>query len=363
MWILIRIGVAIGAFFFKLFARQLGSFRDSGNSITILGIPIFVNTDQHKNTIESTTFKVNFDSKYVFKFTKENWFDRLMKTIGVANEIQSGAKEFDSHIYVASDSRRFMQQVCHESSIRELINNLFLGGCKYIHSDGKSIEIEFPNDHSSEKESMENFVKLYVEIAKIKIRSPFSFDAFAVKALLLEAAIWSIAAYALSGFIEFTFSHEDRYIHAVPIFIQGLWIGAIIAILLVLFVILLMRGSSRGHRLIVESMVVLGFSLPFGGFNIVSDVNIGLDGSVGVIEEAKVINKYEKRHRSRRSSYYTYHIQIDQLTTPDVYHISRDIKIPHADYLDANIGDKVIIDMGKGKLKHPYYRSFQFIRP
>ncbi|MCC7460021.1 MAG: hypothetical protein IT286_01845 [Proteobacteria bacterium] len=364
MWILIKFVVALAAFFYKFLSKHFGSFGD-GESVNVQGIPVFISTEDSKGNIHTTTFEIKFDSKYVFKFTKETWFDRWMKTLGVAIEIQSGEKNFDNHIYVASDSRTFMQQVCREAQVRELITNLFLGGCKHIHSDGRSIQIEFSGDQSSNQEFMNNFIQLYAHIAKIKIRSPYSFDVFAVKALFLEAAIWSIAAYSLVGFLEFTFSHVNTYVHPMPIFIQGLWMGGIISALLIFFVILMMRGSSRGHRLIVESIIVLGLALPFVGFNTVSDVNMALDDSNSVIEESKVINRYEKKHRRGRrgGSYYTYHIQIDQFTTPDTYHIARDIKIPHADYLVANVGDQVRIEIGQGKLKHPYYRSFLFKRP
>ncbi|MCB0272926.1 MAG: hypothetical protein KDD46_07920 [Bdellovibrionales bacterium] len=365
MWIFIKLSITVLAFFYKFFAKTF-NFSSSGDAITVKGIPCYVGTTKGKyGKILSTHFKVKFDSKYIFKFTKESWFDRLMKSLGIAIEIQSGNSRFDQHVYVASDSRSFMQKVCYTPEVQALITQLFINHeAKYISSNGKTIKINFSGDVQNNTRLMEKFVELFLHIAKIKIRSPYSFDSFAVKALVLESLVWSTAVYSIMGFIEFTFHPEDIHLHEYSLFIQGLFTGMIIAIALIMFVIILMRGSSRGHRLILESILLLLFSLPFGGYNIVSDLNTKLDRAAPVIEEAMVINHYKRLHRGRRGrKYFTYHIQIDQFKTQDIYNLDRDIKITSDDFTRVQNGDTVKIEIGPGWLKHPWYRSFNFSRP
>jgi len=358
MWVIIKILVVLISFVYRLFAKS--SF-DESDAINVEGVKLNEQTSKNKNgAITSTSFVAKLESNFIFKLTKESFFDRWMKSLGIAAEIQSGDLRFDDHIYIASDNQEFMQQLCMNQEARKLIIEQFNSGCNFIKSDGHTIEVDYSGDSTGDIELKKKFSSFCKHVFKIKLMPRAFIDTFSIKVLVLEAIVWSIATYAILGFIEFYINRDDVHLSEMGVFIQGLWVGLGLAIALIIFIIMLLRGSSRGHRVIVESMLVLGFSLPLGGYNLVSDLNRKMDESATTFVEAKIVNKYERKHRRRRSSYYTYHIQIDTPFTTDPYHVSRDLNVVKAVYDQAKPGHIITIGIGPGWLHHPWYKSFEF---
>lgn len=71
-----------------------------------------------------------------------------------------------------------------------------------------------------------------------------------------------------------------------------------------------LRGSSRGHRIIAERVVVLGLGGRFSAIQVVSDINISPDISAPRQHEQRVVNKWDRdlpgpsRRRSRAEEHF-----------------------------------------------------------
>lgn len=185
-------------------------------------------------------------------------------------------------------------------------------------------------------------------------------DHYSFRVLIIEAIIFSIAAYSWLGFGEFYMFTED--VHLSPFLITGfgLFVGALATLLLVGIIFFSLRGSSRSHRIIIESAIVLGMSIPMGGIQLVSDLNTSLDKSNPAIVEARVIRLYEQRHRGRKGRvYYTYHLDIELISETTEFNIPRHIEIDHSKFIELGGAQAVTLTIGRGYLKYPWFKKIE----
>lgn len=365
MWILFKIAIACIAGLIRLFSKQLTVIRNRIPDYIHKGISIYVVTHKNKNQITSTTFKTPLETRALFRLTRESEYDRFFKEIGISKEIQSGDRDFDDQVYIACDHPVFSDEVQSDSEARRLILQLFKSGAKFISYNGVILEVSFAGDRSAASSIAHTLAELQISIAHMDMHRPaFWGDPYVLRALISETIIWVFAGYAFSGFFQLLTSAEDYHLRPLPVYIQGVLLGLLIALLLVFAVFLLFKGSSRGHRILIEAGVVLGISLPLGGIGLVSDLNRELDQSESVWLEAPVQNLERKVHRKRRGGVrYSYHMYVGEtqkhssgLTLP--HHIQIDFDTFEA----AKVQDMAKVEVGRGWINHPYYRAIHFRR-
>ena len=122
-----------------------------------------------------------------------------------------------------------------------------------------------------------------------------------------------------------------------------------------------LKGCSRGHRIFIESFIVLGLSIPLGSIGLISDINIHFDNSRSIFVEAQITDKYEREHRSRRSKWYSYHINVEAINNIAQFNLPRSISVSQAVYNSVNKNGTIRIEIGRGRLKHQWYRSINNI--
>lgn len=185
-------------------------------------------------------------------------------------------------------------------------------------------------------------------------------DKFAWKVLAVEAFIWSLATYSFVSFFEWRTLTDDLYLDVYALIRQGLISGVFRSIFLIASVIYILRGSSKAHRVLVESILVLIISVPVGGISLISDININLDKQETVNVEAKLVDLYEREHRGRRGRrWYSYHISISPKSEPQEFHLPRNIRINSSLFQRLKVNEDIIIKIGQGKLNHPWIMSIE----
>ena len=64
---------------------------------------------------------VDAPSAAAFRLTRENWFDRLGQSLGIALEIKTGDDEFDRAVYITTDYPQFSKKVLAAPSARQAL--------------------------------------------------------------------------------------------------------------------------------------------------------------------------------------------------------------------------------------------------
>lgn len=358
MWFFIKLTISGFAFLVRYFGK---SFPQSGSGFdkVVSGTKININKKTNKDRVILTDFTIQFECRSVFKLSAESSLDRFFKSFGISDEVQTGDSSFDILVYVASDSSAFREKIRMDVKSRELILELFRAGCEWISCNGKILRCRFKKDVSDNETLLTIFENFHKQLLNIdKTWNGFFSDPFALKILIVEACIWFVASYAFIGFFEWTIRPEDIFFDKEPIVWQGLFWGVIAAVILLGVIVVLMKGSSRGHRILTESFFVLFLSLPAGGISAVADINTQFDLGASTLVEAQVKDLYTVEHRGRRGKVsYTYHIRIESLTKNISFLIPQSLKINRDLYLSLAKEKFIKIEVGDGRLRHRWIRS------
>ncbi|WP_413577708.1 hypothetical protein ACLVWU_04630 [Bdellovibrio sp. HCB290] len=356
MWIILKVLFSSAAYLLRYTYRYMGIHRLISSPSYYEGVEIFSYLGKGRGKQQLTTWNRTFNCKTSFKLTRESSLDKFFKNWGFAEEIQTNDLTFDSTIYIASDSTGFMRKIQTDSQCRNLIQQLFENGCLWISGGGNAMQARFEGDRRDDQSIAGLFAQLTKHIEELQ-KLPREMDHFAAKALITESIIWGFAAYAIVSTLQWLQLREDIYINGVELAKSGLLVSSLIAFVFIVVIGLIFRKSSRGHRIIIESFLVLAFAIPFGGIALFSDVNIQMDRSPSTIIEGTVEGHYTQMHRRRAGRHYiTYHIQVVSKSPNSILMLPTDLRISSRLYEELNMKSRVRIEIGAGKLKHPWIR-------
>lgn len=355
MWIFLKL-LAAGVMFLNRMSSRTFETR-SWTAEEVDGENVKVSRSVHKGKTTETQFAVKLKVPFVFRMTREKWYDLLFKALGTSVEIQSGDPAFDQLIYVASDQPEFAHEIQSNAHSRMLITRLFLEDCLWVSCDGRFLIATFKGDVASTDKILKRIVALKKQFATSSSRlTSFLHDPFARRALLIEALIWSFAGYAIVGSFEWHLTEHDIHFDSSAVVRTGLAIGALLGGGLLAVVKLLLPRSSRSHRIFVESLLVICFSLPYGGIRLASDLNRWLDTSPPVRIEARISGIVEQITRHSKGTSYRYHMSIDS-TDSSEFRVPSELEVNRAVYRSAGANKSVPIIVRRGWLKHPWIQS------
>jgi hypothetical protein len=332
--------------------------KQSGTVEVFDGMDIKVSRSTNKGTTYWTQFAAELEIPCVFKLTREKWYDRLFKFFGIAVEIQSGDVMFDRLIYIACDHPEFSREIQLDARSRKLITGLLTEDCRFISCDGHTLFIRYDGKKVQTSELLKQIADLKTQFSDVGSHTHnLLSDPFVKRAFIIEALIWSFAGYAIVGLGEWLWNKQDVHIDSSQLMWTGVKLGGLLGAGLFTIVLLLLSGSSRSHRLLVESVLVISLSLPFGGIHLVSDLNRNLDRSPTVTINAEVSQVVERVHIGRRGSKsYSYHMYVVR-TDLNEFRLPSEIEVNYRVYQVTRANSKVPVVVGQGWLKQPWIKS------
>ena len=134
---------------------------------------------------------------------------------------------------------------------------------------------------------------------------------------------------------------------------ESLLLAVLGILLLVAALYKFVKKSARRHLVLLEILISGSFGLIFSAYGWLYDLNIDFDNSPVEMRVYKVFDKYSEHHRGRRSSYYTYHLRLNDTKPP----VDSSIKISHDLYAKISSGDIVKLAIRKGFINEPWLES------
>lgn len=355
MWIFIRLMLALAGFAIRTLARGRKP-KESGRHE---GVPYTSKVHQAKGRTKSFEIGMPRVTPTWIRFHAESAADRAFKAIGVANEIQTGDAEFDQKVYVTCDHPHVAAVLTESRELRAAIVAMLGNGYKKIYFDGAYVRAWRPADYHPTTRDLQLLHAVYVASWKLSDAPPSRLgDRFLWKALLVEGVIWSIAGYAIGAAVEVFWAQEDSHLEKLAVWKTGGIVAGVAFCVLLLVIALWMRGSSRGHRVIIESAIVLLLGLPITSVQVVSDTNRSFDDSPPTVVETTFSQCEIREHRGRRRKSYSYHLHVNAPVEapapalPSTIQISRDL----CSAANASSDDVVTIALGGGRWGIRWYR-------
>ncbi len=363
MWILIKFSIFVGTFIYRYFSRLITPKNGLGVTTKIIhNENCYITQEKNKNSIRSTTYTFKCELSHIFWLSHETYWDILFKDLGLTSEVQTGDGEFDQKIYIACDHTGFLKTLIADEVFRNYVKSIFSQGGEKIKSNGKTVSFTFDGDVLHRSELMNACHELMTQIKNIPDMSTgFFSDPLAVKILVVESLIWSIAAYGLTNFLAFMANmRENLYLDGSALVFQGLGIAIGFFCLLLFFIIRFFQLSSRGHRLIVESFFVLLLGVPASSISVLSDLNMSLDSGPTQITRMYIVDRYTQKHRSRRSTSTSYHLIIRRSHNTDAP--SRHLGVSSNVYNSVTKNGEIDIEVSPGYFNHAWYKSIKAVK-
>ena len=361
MWILLRLGLALIGFTIRQLARRMVPAA----SIWIDGRPVYerVLTSRHRGQAANIVgFVIGMDRRAPtwIRMHAESAADRVFKRLGIANEVQTGDAVFDERVYVSCDHAYVHALLAEAAELRAAVLAAFDAGFHRLQFDGQHVWLERRTDAASRPADHRVLADLQAAAARLEDEAPSRLaDPFVWRAVVIEGVIWALAGYAIGGIIDYLGHPADSHVDGHALVQRGLVVGGglLLALLAVIFVWL--RGSSRGHRVLVESAIVLTLALPVAGIQAVADTNCALDPGLPHVEARTVDHCEQREHRSRRGQRsYTYFVWMEaalsaQGSRAPVLQVTREICEA------ATSGSTIAIEVMPGRWGVPWYRTIR----
>jgi hypothetical protein len=348
MWILMRVVLATLGFWL----RQLGKGRTLELDQSYEGTPYVAKIRRDKHVVTHFTIGMACRSPAWIRLHLEGSLDRWFKRIGFSSEIETGDDVFDRIVYVACD-HPFVAQVLRESAeLRDAIYAMLEAGYEYVMFDGAARP---PRDEPSPRDLQ--MLKRVKEAAK-RLETPLPSrirDPFMWKVLVIEGVIWSIFGFALGAFFEAYVYREQFHVSTFHVWLVGVGLALVAFLVLVGATYLLLRGSSRGHRVIIESALVLVISLPGASTQIVADTNRKLDDAPAVTVTRTIESCRLRKTRGRTEA----SLYLAPESTPTEPRVPHEIEVRTYLCSAAVPGATVELDIKPGRLGLPWLQQIR----
>jgi len=364
MWIAFRLILAIVGFVI----RQLSRGKKRASDGQFEGIAYFQKVRQTKQKTKGFTIGMERRSPTWLRMHAESSVDRFFKWLGVANEVQTGDARFDDLVYVTCDHPYVQALLAETPELRDAVAQVFDEGYKRVVFNGSTVSIERDADYRPQHRDFQLLKRIHAASARLEDEMPSRFgDPFLWKALLVEGVIWGLGGYAIGAAVEMFINKEDHHISHMDVVKAGMTLAAIAFVVLIALIVLGMRGSSRGHRVIVESALVLLIALPTSGIQIVGDTNRALDKAPPILV-SRTINQCEMReHRGRRGRrWFSYHLWLGPAPAEAVDPVGKpppalppSIEIARVLCDASTPGGTVELTISPGRWDLPWYRQIR----
>ena len=355
MWILFRVVLAIIGFVIRQASRR---HRPKTNERReFLGKPYFEHIDESRKGIVGFKIGMPRRSPTWIYMHGETAVDRLCKRLRLAREIQTGDAAFDELVYVTSDHPHVETVLKESPALREAIRKVLEDGYRRVAFDGAMVWLERASEVAPSDDDVRLLADVHAASERLEAGLPSRLaSTFLWEAFIIEGVAWSIFAFGAGAILQFWVGEQDHHLFPSQLIRPGLIIAAAIFAILVTLILFLLGGSSRGHRILVESAIILAIGLPTAGIQIVADTNRMLDDEPSTVVQRTASRCEVRKRRSRRRTYYTYHLRLANPMMPGEPELPSVIDVTDSLCRDVTEGAQVEFEIGPGRWGIPWYR-------
>lgn len=354
MWIAFRIALAVIGFVI----RQLSRGKKKATDGVYEGIGYFEDIRKNKLGFRGFTIGMERRSPTWLRCHAESSVDQLFKRLGIANEVETGDHRFDDLVYVTCDHPYIQGLLVKSNELRDAIKQVFEAGYSHVTFNGSTVAIRRDTDSPPMPRDLQLLKQLHTASARLEDELPRRFaDPFLWKALVVEGLIWSLAGYAAGAVFQRAIHDEDFHVSEGDVATLGLLVAGITLVVLLGLIILTMRGSSRGHRVIVESAVLLLLALPVTAVQLVGDTNRALDDAAPTLVSRTSTRCETRVHRTSKSTRYTHHLWFEPAAETHGFALPQEIEVSRKLCDATSPGTTVTLTIAPGRWGLPWYRQ------
>jgi len=263
-----------------------------------------------KNVPSSYKIKIECSSSGFFCIGRETGFDRFFKSLGIANEIQSGDKDFDNKFFIETDAVNFTRTYFMSSEKRRAVDSILDHGFTKVEHDGKTmtaicspVQFKKPLDETVIQKVVSSLILLAQNINEHPGEDIAQLNkgwkakrtvAFTIPVLLYIVGIPTF----LIGL--FNYTPLDKW----ALFLTTLKYSVPSFLLFLTVAVKLIKGRSTSHRELIIILILSLISFPGAGMGLGTFLNGWLDQSAATPHLAIVMKKYTTSSKNGKN----YHV-------------------------------------------------------
>ena len=280
---------------------------------------------QNKGRVVQLRIGIDCATGMHFCLKRENWIDRLFKSLGLSQEQQLNRLHFDERVYVLSDDKRLSYLLRLKSELHAPLSEFFgPGECagfriRKLWCRDKRLWIEAKPAKSMKaadcnpQDLAEDVLPVMRELAELLASSASpgsgSPDHFFLKACLLTAISSALAIVAGLQLFRLGIAKFPVVVDNTELMMLSLGVGSFLLLLLLGACVMFLGRTSRMHLVLLELLFIGGFGCVAGVYAELRDYNIDFDSMAARPVEADVIRHYTRRcGKNGRST--CYHVDL-----------------------------------------------------
>lgn len=310
MWLLSLISfpiLAISYIYFKIQKRWNGNPRNHAD-----GSLYYFDEQSYKGELRWIRIGVEAPSNHYFEFKRERKVDRFLKWLGLCQEFQTGDTTFDQTVYITSDDFFVCDLLRQSASLRETIHELLSDPKHSLVCNGKLfwLHIKAPKQSllPATRDNIAKQLQALSEKFKYLKNQPKTPDSYFLRGCIITGLNLTMAT---AGGISWLIFQE--HMQNSKLFMDSVGFGLFLALIWLVFAIVMMRGSSRGNLVFLDTLLVGTFGVISTLYVVLFDLNSQLDTSEARHQIVTVTDKYTTR--GRKGSVH-YHVKTNHYADP-----------------------------------------------
>jgi hypothetical protein len=291
-----------------------------------------------------------------FQIDAESSASAFFTWLGISREFQTGDESFDRQVYLGCDHPLLLNALQqHEPARQAILALLKLPGANKIWSDGTTLWFSRTCEHTSggtEQQSLLQVVRALTPTAEATRKQP---TPFFWRYLTIEAVVWGIFGYAGVSYLDLHVYYDEyqMQLDGFALIKLGMFVALGLFGLLMTLIVLFLRGSSRSHQIVIESLPLLLLALPLCGTQSVFHFNRMQDHAQAAMVLIPI--KDMSRYKGKGSSY-RYHLELTNPPSLFGTQVPQRIKVTEDIYRIAAVDKQLLLVVKPGGLGLPWYQ-------
>lgn len=354
MWITVRVltALAVGLLRYIWPGGRSGKERKTGDLTWLLSLR------RSKSRVVGADFGLPVGFPLLFEFSKKGPFDRFFIRIGFTRALRTGDAEFDRKIYVTGDHPALEPVLQEDTDARAAVLALFQAKTKRIFCADRQLWAIRDGSREPNSDELAHLARLRAAFDAVPAEDYRSLaDRYARLDATLVAVLWGLAAYGLPTFFQAFARNIPFYFDWTLLVPSSLGLLTLTLAALVVAVRVLLRNSTRAHRVFTKHLFAILLGLPWFAGNAASDINVALDRAPAKVQRAHLQGVFVTiTHGRHGSTQYHYHLALNSRDAAAAA-LPPSIEVPRYLYNRGQTGTTVAVTMHAGALGVPWVEA------
>jgi hypothetical protein len=260
-----------------------------------------------KNSPPYVKISIDAPSSGAFQTAKESSFDKFFEGIGICSEIKTGDAYFDDNFYINTDYVEFGEDFFSSQKKRDAVRELYELTFTKVEHDGKEMAakcVPFKKEMTIDEALVDKVVARLKTLSEDMPKGHYTAEgnrSWRWMKVIVQGIPIFLGIIGLVGFVMGMEKYPPLRVGA--FFVDSLKYSFPLLVLFIWSIILIIKGRSDSHRVLLAVFFSSLITFPLGIFGLGTYYNGYYDDSPSTVHHAVLVDKYYKSTKGGRNYY------------------------------------------------------------